>query len=214
MDDEQELTPLTKLYWAGLLEKDRGTWVYRDGEGNEAEVRARREDDHLEIIATTEAGMLFNDVERGDSLGRIPIEELNDQDRQFESSIITLDEALEIGEATKIELKRECPPDASKLAKEVVALANTWGGVLVLGAKDDGSIHGLEDVDKAEDRLIDVCKDHIEPPIEDLQTEKKSRSGEDLLIVRVPEADSEVDSYEYDGTPHGRIVHHTKELED
>lgn len=214
MTDELSLTPVTKLYWLGLLEKDRGEWVLRDGEGNEAEVNARREDDRLEFIATTKAAQLFDDAEVGNSIGTMPIEELNDQDRQMDDSFITLDEALKIGEAAKIEFKRECPPDASKLAKEVVALANHQGGVLIVGVDDEGSLHGLEDTAVTESRLIDVCKEYIEPPMENISTEHKTRGGEDVLVVRVPRADSMDAPYYYDGTAHGRIVHHTRKLSD
>ncbi|WP_247005127.1 AlbA family DNA-binding domain-containing protein [Halosolutus gelatinilyticus] len=214
MTDEPTLTPMTKLYWLGLLEKDRGVWVLRDGEGDEAEVNARREDDRLEFIATAEAARLLDDVEIGNSIGTMPIAQLNDQDRQMDDSITTLDEALKIGEAAKIEFKQECPPDASKLAKEVVALANHQGGILVIGVDDDGSVHGLDNIATTESRLIDVCKEYIDPPIKDISTERKTRCGEGVLVVRVPSANSMEQPYRYDGTAHGRIVHHTRELSD
>lgn len=214
MTDEPSLTSGTELYWLGLLEKDRGEWVLRDGEGNEAEVNAWREDDCLEIVATAEAARVFDNVEIGDSIGMLPIEELNDQDRQMDDSIITLDEALKIGEAARIEFKQECPPDASELAKEVVALANHQGGILVIGIDDEGSVKGLDDIATTESRLIDVCKEYIDPPINDISTESKIRGGEDVLIVRVPRGDSMEEPYRYDGTAYGRIVHHTRELSD
>lgn len=53
------------------------------------------------------------------------------------------------GEGQTIEFKRRVPsPD--RLAKEVIAFANSSGGQLLLGVTDDGRIVGVKDSEEEE----------------------------------------------------------------
>lgn len=70
------------------------------------------------------------------------------------------------GESKTLELK-EIIPSHEKVAKTVCAFANTSGGKLVIGVKDNLEIIGLDDVNifETKDSLISVIYDKISPTI-------------------------------------------------
>jgi predicted HTH transcriptional regulator len=53
-----------------------------------------------------------------------------------------LEQLVELGEGISLEFKRRVP-QPERIAKEIVALANTNGGRIVLGVSDDGTIEGF-----------------------------------------------------------------------
>jgi predicted HTH transcriptional regulator len=55
-----------------------------------------------------------------------------------------LEEMVARGEGTQLEFKKRTP-EPRRLAKEVVALANSSGGVILLGVDDNGAILGVKD---------------------------------------------------------------------
>lgn len=92
---------------------------------------------------------------------------------------------LKEGEGTHTEFKGDFTKQAHDIAKELAALANSGGGVLLLGVEDDGSIKGIPDADRAVERLAGIarsCKPSLLPEIGKLEL------GKDLFIVyaRVP----------------------------
>lgn len=74
-------------------------------------------------------------------------------------------EIISNGESTTVEFKRKCTKP-EKLAKEIVALANTKGGYLIVGVDDDGTIYGIDSEKSEQDILEKTCQFYIEPPIE------------------------------------------------
>lgn len=60
------------------------------------------------------------------------------------------------------ELKRAYTPD---LIKTVIAFANTKGGKLYIGVEDDGSVIGLDDLDKVMLSVTNAIRDSIKPDI-------------------------------------------------
>lgn len=68
------------------------------------------------------------------------------------------------GEDTFLELKvRLSNPE--KIAQEIVAIANTGGGVIVFGVNDQLRIEGLEDDDAVQESLARICREEIQPPL-------------------------------------------------
>lgn len=65
-------------------------------------------------------------------------------------------------ESERIEYKRQATED---IYKEVIAFANTEGGVLYLGVDDQGNITGLDNVDEAYTRLTNGIRDAIAPDV-------------------------------------------------
>ena len=69
------------------------------------------------------------------------------------------------GEGSTVEFKRD-DVDSKKLAKEIVALLNSHGGMLLLGVEDNGNISGLvHAAKKAEERIFNICANGIEPAV-------------------------------------------------
>ncbi|MCG8457856.1 MAG: putative DNA binding domain-containing protein [Holophagales bacterium] len=81
---------------------------------------------------------------------------------------------IRLGEDTALELKavrfrgpKVMEPKRADLADEIAAMANTAGGVVVLGVSDDREIDGLspEQLDLAERFVYEICTDTIRPPV-------------------------------------------------
>lgn len=69
---------------------------------------------------------------------------------------------MKITESTNIELKRQF---TDKIKKEVVAFANTSGGIIYVGINDDGSVQGVENEDKEMLRISSSIRQSIKPDI-------------------------------------------------
>jgi hypothetical protein len=95
-----------------------------------------------------------------------------------------INDLLECGESETIEFKKELPGHVESIAKEIVALANYKGGVLLLGVQDDGTIVGLRDVEDVEERVSNILRDNTRPPVQ-TEIEFHSKSGKDVLSIRV-----------------------------
>jgi len=53
----------------------------------------------------------------------------------------------------------------TKIAKEIIAFANTKGGMLLFGVDDDGSIYGVESEKEISELIKEVAEDYCEPHI-------------------------------------------------
>lgn len=86
-------------------------------------------------------------------------------------------------ENSHIELKREF---TDELKKEVVAFANTSGGKIYIGIEDDGSVVGIDEVDKCQLRISNMLSDTIRPDITMFVTyENKQMENKDILVIQV-----------------------------
>ncbi len=68
------------------------------------------------------------------------------------------------GEDTFLELKVKLS-NPEKIAQEIVALANTGGGVIVFGVNDQLRIEGVEDPESVQDELARICREEITPSL-------------------------------------------------
>jgi ATP-dependent DNA helicase RecG len=68
------------------------------------------------------------------------------------------------GEDTYLELKVKLS-NSERIAQEIVALANTGGGVIVFGVNDQLRVEGIEDGEGVQDELVRICREEIVPPI-------------------------------------------------
>ncbi|MDQ2920924.1 MAG: putative DNA binding domain-containing protein, partial [Acidobacteriota bacterium] len=68
------------------------------------------------------------------------------------------------GEDTFLELKVKLS-NTEKIAQEIVALANTGGGVMVFGVNDQLRIEGVDDPESVQEELVRICREDIEPPL-------------------------------------------------
>ncbi len=68
------------------------------------------------------------------------------------------------GEDTFLELKVKLS-NPEKIAQELVALANTGGGVMVFGVNDQLRIEGVDDPESVQDELVRICREDVDPPL-------------------------------------------------
>jgi predicted HTH transcriptional regulator len=103
---------------------------------------------------------------------------------------------LEEGEGFRLEFKRKVPSEV-KIARTLVAFANTKGGTILFGIDDDKAIVGVES-EKMEVELIAragsfLCDPPIEPAIEIVPFR-----GKDIIVVHIEESRDK---------PHSLILH-------
>jgi ATP-dependent DNA helicase RecG len=68
------------------------------------------------------------------------------------------------GEDTFLELKVKLS-NTEKIAQEIVALANTNGGVIVFGVNDQLRVEGVDDPEMVQEELVRICREEVEPPL-------------------------------------------------
>jgi ATP-dependent DNA helicase RecG len=68
------------------------------------------------------------------------------------------------GEDTFLELKVKLS-NPEKIAQEIVALANTGGGVIIFGVNDQLRIEGVDDPESVQEELTRICREDIAPPL-------------------------------------------------
>ena len=108
---------------------------------------------------------------------------------------------IEEGESLQIEFKRRFSTP-EKIAREMIAFANTRGGYLLLGVDDDKQIVGVES-EKSEAELIkDSAVNYCEPPVE-YEIDFLEVYGKEVVIVSIPESENK---------PH-RLQDYLKELD-
>ncbi len=104
-------------------------------------------------------------------------------------------EALEVldiiagGETSKAQFKLNVT-NATSIAQEIVAFANTKGGLIIIGVNDKtGSVEGLsyQDIQRINNLLTTAANEHVKSPIS-IETETVEVEPEKRIIVaRVPE---------------------------
>lgn len=100
------------------------------------------------------------------------------------------------GESSTLEFKRKSTTP-EKLAKEIVAMANTKGGYLLVGVDDNGKIYGI-DSEKSESDIIErTCLFFIEPPISP-QIEIINVFDKDVLVLKIADSELKPHKVKYD----------------
>ncbi len=99
-----------------------------------------------------------------------------------------LKELIAGGESQTVEFKRKFTSE-EKIAKEMIAFANTNGGYLLIGIDDDKKIVGVKSEKEEIDGLENVCQYYIEPLIEP-SIEIMSIEYKDVIVVHVMESNN------------------------
>ena len=90
-----------------------------------------------------------------------------------------------MGEGRLLEFKNRVPRP-ERIAREVIALANTDGGKVLVGVDDDGTVLGVKDAHEEFFALREALTDRILPPIDlGFEPVRVSRTRE-VLVVHVP----------------------------
>lgn len=91
------------------------------------------------------------------------------------------------GEGKKIEFKQKLP-EWNKLLREVVAFANTDGGVVLIGVNDDGQLSGLKDPREIEEAIFLNLNNWARPEIEyELSVAPLTRKRA-VVVIHVPKS--------------------------
>ncbi|GAA4835087.1 RNA-binding domain-containing protein [Algivirga pacifica] len=91
------------------------------------------------------------------------------------------------GESQEVEFKQTLP-NIYKTAKTMVSFANTDGGMILVGVRDNKSISGI-DPEEEEYLINEAATLYCDPPV-DIQFERIETEEEEMvLIVHVPESD-------------------------
>ncbi len=90
------------------------------------------------------------------------------------------------GENFKIEFKRQFS-GTEKIAKELIAFANTKGGMILFGVDDDGTIYGVESEKSEIDFIYEAARSHCEPAIEPI-VQVIELNGKDIVVAIVEES--------------------------
>jgi len=93
---------------------------------------------------------------------------------------------IEEGENIQVEFKRKFSTH-DKIAREMIAFANTKGGYLLFGIDDDKKIVGVESEKETTELVKDAALNYCEPPLE-LLIEYREVDGKEIVIVNVPES--------------------------
>jgi ATP-dependent DNA helicase RecG len=68
------------------------------------------------------------------------------------------------GEDSYLELKVKLS-NVEKITQEIVALANTEGGVIIFGVNDQLRVEGVDDSEAVQQELVRICREEINPPL-------------------------------------------------
>lgn len=110
---------------------------------------------------------------------------------------------IEEGEGFEVEFKRKFST-AEKIARTLIAFANTRGGHILFGVDDDGSIVGVEseksEVDMIREAGMHFCVPEIEPEIDIVPF-----NGLDVVVATITESDQKPHYFsgESNGYPNG-----------
>lgn len=102
-------------------------------------------------------------------------------------TLVELQKIIAIGENLVLEFKHKINfPD--KIAREIVAFANTKGGRLLIGIDDNKTIFGLKNAEEEIFALQNVCKNFIQNPIQYSITKVKVNEKKDIIVMDVKES--------------------------
>jgi len=89
------------------------------------------------------------------------------------------------GEDSKTQFKKQFN-SVDSLAAEISAMANTQGGMILVGVSDNGEITGVENLQRLNQMISNACSQKTEPPLSVI-TENILYEDKIILIINVPQ---------------------------
>lgn len=102
-------------------------------------------------------------------------------------NIVNLLQMIDEGEGLRVEFKRHFSSH-EKIARELIAFANTKGGFLILGVEDNGKITGVKS-EKEEAELVKQTVNNYIEPIIDYKVHFISVEDKEIVVIEVPESE-------------------------
>lgn len=94
---------------------------------------------------------------------------------------------IDSGEGSDVEFKRQFS-SPEKIAKEIIAFANTRGGYLLFGVDDDGAVVGVGSEKSELEEIEHAARWMIDPPADIITENVHAGWGKDIVLVRVLES--------------------------
>ncbi len=99
-----------------------------------------------------------------------------------------LKEIISKGENLTTEFKQRFSTH-NKIAKEIIAFANTKGGLLFFGVDDDGSIYGVESEKEISELIKETAEKYCEPSI-DYKLKFVELFGREIVVAEIRESEN------------------------
>jgi predicted HTH transcriptional regulator len=96
-----------------------------------------------------------------------------------------LRELIANGESTTVEFKRKFT-SADKFVRELIAMANTAGGYLLVGVDDDGKVVGIDSEKEVESQIYAAMQSVV--PTLPIMMEVVEIEWKDVLVLRIPKS--------------------------
>jgi predicted HTH transcriptional regulator len=96
-------------------------------------------------------------------------------------------ELIARGEGEELEFKQKTT-HPHRISRTLVSLANTRGGLVLVGVDDAGRVIGVRDAEEELFVLREAAQHYIEPPLTSLRFQELEEEGRTVLIVTVPES--------------------------
>lgn len=108
---------------------------------------------------------------------------------EFDYTINGIHNVIKIGENEKYEFKEKIEND--KIIKELTAFANSDGGYVFIGIRDDGTIIGVNDSpNKVRDDLQNSINNNLDPPIGiSVQSIEQVAQDKRIIVVYTPKSE-------------------------
>ncbi|GAC1374013.1 MAG: hypothetical protein NVSMB30_16490 [Hymenobacter sp.] len=98
-----------------------------------------------------------------------------------------LQELIARGEGEELEFKQKTT-HPHRISRTLVSLANTRGGLVLVGVDDAGRVLGVRDAEEELFVLHEAAKFFVEPPLTSLRYRELEADGRTVLLVTVPES--------------------------
>ncbi len=121
-------------------------------------------------------------------------------------SMRDLAQLVALGENTHLEFKHRVP-NAERIAKEVIALANTHGGRLLLGVSDRGELIGVRDAEEEQFALWRALDMLCDPPVAITTELTPVEDGRFVIIVTVAQSTQKPHYLIHPGADNGRTAY-------
>src|SRR5882672_9436666 len=126
--------------------------------------RSSRPGGHAGPVTTQMARKRFRSSQRHEPVTERSFQEYLYSTAAPQTSRTELMRLVRGGEDTFLELKVKLS-NPERIAQEIVAMANTGGGVIVFGVNDQLRVEGIEDGENVQDELVRICREEIVPAI-------------------------------------------------